>query len=484
MKLYVIGTAPQSNIQLRSQFGSNYHAELLLLDNGDMLLTDRGSTNGTYLNGKKLTPDKDVIVRRGDEVVFADERLDWNRIPANIVDVTKVKEIISVGSHQMNRVFLAGDHVSRFHATMKRMADGKWYIQDHSKNGTTINGTRIPKDQDVRIKRGDKISCAGVPVKNPIPEPVVSWGIIGGVVAALAVIVAAVYFVGHKVDYKDTVVYIEGYYHYEVYLGEDMIDRVSIDPRTEGTFSYSGTGFFISDDAKIVTNLHIAKPWLYDKEMETYINDLWKTNLKQGAYKGVIMANTLKELENAAMLELLAEKIKVVPVIDQMLVISNGKVFAADNAFTAKVISSSKNVDVDLAILQLDKEILPEKAKYVNLKKISKSAEDVQVGDKIYTVGFPAGLSLQVSGGTGDNVNEKNRVKLEAYETSGQCIRSGNNVNFEHNAMIEGGASGSPVFDNRGNVVGVISAKYGNSQYNVAIDARFIHDILTNTVDF
>ena len=93
---------------------------------------------------------------------------DWNRIPANIVDVTKVKEIISVGSHQMNRVFLAGDHVSRFHATMKRMADGKWYIQDHSKNGTTINGTRIPKDQDVRIKRGDKISCAGVPVKNPI----------------------------------------------------------------------------------------------------------------------------------------------------------------------------------------------------------------------------------------------------------------------------------------------------------------------------
>jgi pSer/pThr/pTyr-binding forkhead associated (FHA) protein/S1-C subfamily serine protease len=483
MKLYVIGSAPQSNIQLRSQFASSYHAELLLLDNGDMLLTDRGSTNGTYLNGKKLTPDKDVVVRRGDEVVFADERLDWNRIPANTVDVTKVKEIRSIGSHQRNRILLTGDHVSRFHATMKKMADGKWYIQDHSKNGTTINGSRIPKDQDIRIKKGDKISCAGIPVANPISGPTIPWGIIGGVAAALAVVAAVVYYV-MGVDYKDTVVYIQGYYHYEVYLGDDMIDRVSIDPRTDDTFSYSGTGFFISEDAKIVTNLHIAKPWLYDKEMETYINDLWKTNLKQGAYKGVIMANTVKELENAAMLELLAEKIKVVPVIDNMLVISNGKVFAADNAYTAKVISSSKNVDVDLAILQLDTEILPDNAKCVNVKKISKSEQDVQVGDKIYTVGFPAGLSLQVSGGTGDNVNEKNRVKLEPYETAGQCIRSGNNVNFEHNAMIEGGASGSPVFDNHGNVVGVISAKYGNTQYNVAIDARFIHNLLTNSVDF
>ena len=189
MKLYVIGTSPQSNIQLRSQYGSSYHAELLLLDNGDMLLTDRGSKNGTYVNGKKITPDKDVNVRRGDEVVFADERLDWNRIPANTVDMTKVKEIRSIGSHHLNRILLQGEHVSRFHATMKRMADGKWYIQDHSKNGTSINGNRIPKDQDVRIKRGDKISCAGHMVPNPMP-PGPNWGIIGGVAAALAVIVA------------------------------------------------------------------------------------------------------------------------------------------------------------------------------------------------------------------------------------------------------------------------------------------------------
>ena len=174
MKLYVIGTSPQSNIQLRSQYGSSYHAELLLLDNGDMLLTDRGSKNGTYVNGKKSTPDKDVNVRRGDEVVFADERLDWNRIPANTVDMTKVKEIRSIGSHHLNRILLQGEHVSRFHATMKRMADGKWYIQDHSKNGTSINGNRIPKDQDVRIKRGDKISCAGHMVENPVP-PGPNW---------------------------------------------------------------------------------------------------------------------------------------------------------------------------------------------------------------------------------------------------------------------------------------------------------------------
>ena len=153
MRLTVIGRNPQdANIVLNSQYISNYHAEIIQLDNGDIFLVDK-STNGTYLNGTKLTPGKEVAIRRGDSILFADVPLDWSlideiRIPKD------VKQIMSIGSHYMNTINVQGPNVSRFHATIRKMADGKWYICDHSKNGTTVNGIRIQKDRYVLLKKG------------------------------------------------------------------------------------------------------------------------------------------------------------------------------------------------------------------------------------------------------------------------------------------------------------------------------------------
>ena len=33
-------------------------------------------------------------------------------------------------------------------------SDKNWYIQDHSKNGTTVNGKAIPSNQDIKLKKG------------------------------------------------------------------------------------------------------------------------------------------------------------------------------------------------------------------------------------------------------------------------------------------------------------------------------------------
>ena len=171
MKLIVIGSGNNSHIRLNSQFVSGYHAELLLLDNGEILLTDKGSRNGTYLNDHRLQPDKEVPVKRGDVIRFADQILDWNKIPAlPMPDMSKIKEMRGIGTNFRNKYQLQGDKVSRFHATLKLMSDKKWYIQDHSKNGTTVNGRAIPPNQDVKLKKGDKILCAGVSVPNPYGE--------------------------------------------------------------------------------------------------------------------------------------------------------------------------------------------------------------------------------------------------------------------------------------------------------------------------
>lgn len=487
MKLYVIGTSPQSNIQLRSQYGSSYHAELLLLDNGDMLLTDRGSKNGTYVNGKKITPDKDVNVRRGDEVVFADERLDWNRIPANTVDMTKVKEIRSIGSHHLNRILLQGEHVSRFHATMKKMADGKWYIQDHSKNGTSINGNRIPKDQDVRIKRGDKISCAGHMVENPVP-PGPNWGIIGGVAAAVAVIVALAFGLRHilRPDYKDTLLALVGEYHYEVYINGKLEERY---PEYENIL-YSGTGFFISEDGKIITNLHLANPWLFEPEVKQELKQYQMERLQKSAAYSTYSAENWQDISEAARLSVLSSMVEVRGVLDNIYVFQSGKIISLQNnrpvtttALTATVTAVSDNTNVDLAVLQLDEQKLPEGASYVRTSSISTSSEDVQVGDKLRVYGFPQGFNLQ----NVDNVATNNRIKLEPYYTEGICTISGTNVDFGHNAMTESGSSGSPIFNSKGKLVGVNSAHQSaakNNNYNIGVDAALIHTLLNKTVNF
>lgn len=54
MKLLKIGSSSSSNIVLNSEFVSSHHAEILLLDSGEIILEDKNSTNGTFVGGKKI----------------------------------------------------------------------------------------------------------------------------------------------------------------------------------------------------------------------------------------------------------------------------------------------------------------------------------------------------------------------------------------------------------------------------------------------
>lgn len=52
--------------------------------------------------------------------------------------------------------------VSRNHATLKVLGNGKIFITDHSSNGTFVNGVKISQSVDYPVKRGDDISFAHV----------------------------------------------------------------------------------------------------------------------------------------------------------------------------------------------------------------------------------------------------------------------------------------------------------------------------------
>ena len=60
-----IGRDPSSTLPISDNYMSHHHARIVDRD-GDYLLEDLGSTNGTYLNGKRMTAP--APLRRGDRV--------------------------------------------------------------------------------------------------------------------------------------------------------------------------------------------------------------------------------------------------------------------------------------------------------------------------------------------------------------------------------------------------------------------------------
>ena len=495
MKLLVIGTDSNCQIRLQSQFVSGYHAEILLLDNGEILLTDKGSRNGTYLNDQKLQPNRDIPIKRGDNIRFADQMLDWQSVPPVVID-PDIKEMRGIGTNFRNKYQLQGEKVSRYHATLSRRKDKKWYIQDHSKNGTTINGKAIPSNQDVRLNRGDTILCAGVSVSNPYGDsPSVNlkpvfWGVLS------SFILLGCGFAFYSLDgcggntqktvkakpmsdkeiydkYKNSIVLLIGYYYYEVSAGN--LDLKKLELPTEVVVSngklkavngqranmniYTGTGFYVSEDGKIATNLHIVRPWLFDKE-QSLISDQYKMYLSVAAS------------ENPA-LNAFTAQIKVEGVLSYIGMIPNGAYFSEDNLKQCRELIAHDNTENDVAILQLETKKLPDdNCTIVNLDQAVVNDSDICVGSHVYTMGCPFGLSLQ---------DLKSPKGIQLLGHGGSVTQECADYSFGFDASSYGGASGSPIFNEKGQLIGVLNAGISKSQgFNYAIKASHVVELLKN----
>ena len=496
MKLLVIGNNSNCHIRFNSPFVSGYHAELLLLDNGEILLTDKGSRNGTYLNDQRLQPNKDIPVKRGDAIRFADQLLDWQNVPSlPMPDFTKIKEMRGIGTNFRNKHQLQGDKVSRFHATLTKKNDKKWYIQDHSKNGTTVNGKAIPSNLDIKLKKGDKILCAGVPVPNPYGE---SRQIKYIKLLTILFIVLAVSGVGIGVyslrgcggtnslqvpsklmtdneiyaRYKNSTVLLIGFYYYKVSAGNLDLGKLELPTEvviSEGKLKavngqrgnmnmYTGTGFFVSEDGKIVTNLHIVRPWLFEKDL-SLISDQYK----------MFMASVASE--NPA-LNAFTAQIKVEGVLDYIGMIPNGVYFSEDNLKKCREFAVHNNTEKDVAILQLETMKLPDKSSIVDLNQAVVNDTEITVGSHIYTLGFPFGLSLQ---------DLKSPKGIQLLGHGGSITQESTKYSFGFDAASYGGASGSPIFNEKGQLIGILNSGISKSQgFNYAIKASYVVDLLNS----
>lgn len=285
MKLLKIGSSQSCDIVLNSQYVSSLHAEMTILDNGEIILEDKNSKNGTVVGNKKIEPGREVTIQRGDRVNFADEALVWARVPA-AEKLSAYKAVYNIGSNFRNEIILNSPAVSRFHASLRIGKDGKAYIRDNgSRNGTMVNGIKIAPNKDIRIKKGDNILCGTEDITDQIAPQIPGSsagkiaGIIGGLVALAAIIVAGILYLPGLLNPKDetpdidpqqfrpTVVYVRASYHYVV-----VFDDNPLPGQWDGKLSFSekqpyqATAFFLDSLGRMGTNRHVAVPWEYITE--------------------------------------------------------------------------------------------------------------------------------------------------------------------------------------------------------------------------
>lgn len=153
MKVYSIGRSHDCDIVIadNSDVVSRRHAILTIYPSGKMSITDL-STNGTFVNGSKISSNVAVPVTRKDSVSFAHvSKLDWKLIPKFtpawvwVLVAAVVTAIISLGA------------IKAVNLVKNRQPSG---------NKTEISTTQ-PKDSTVTVKKDTVVIRDTIKIKEP-----------------------------------------------------------------------------------------------------------------------------------------------------------------------------------------------------------------------------------------------------------------------------------------------------------------------------
>lgn len=520
MRLLKVGRASNCDIVLRSDRASALHAEITILNNGDILLEDKNSRNGTFIMNRPIKPGTQVSIKRGDAIRFGDVELLWDQVPYP-EDLSRFKAVYGIGKSMRNDIQIAGNTVSRYHATLKIGKDGKAFLQDHSSNGSTINGERLSPGQTRQVKRSDSIVCGGVPVNLSQFIPANPWPKIVGIAATIAVLVIGIWAAWTNFPWfpwnntispvttqamENASACVYGGYYFDVQIKDDPFKGMYSDevwpsvwrfgwipvktekgirrkavPLSEypkaNAFEYTGTAFFISLNGEMGTNRHIAVPWEYEKEL--YENDIrdylanQRTKLAPvlSAYSGVTT-----ELEwQARMNRLTASDINISGSHVYFGVgLTGSKINNILDLQQAQVIAESGDPKKDVALIRLNSRKTPD---YIVEMEAIYDIENARVDERtlkpqdeeLIITGYPMGEI--VTNQTFDGKELRPTIH-KAYLSK---MPDDNQIQIQSVGI--GGQSGSPVIDKSHRLVGVLCSGFSGTEVTYCCNIKHLVEL-------
>jgi len=225
-----------------------------------------------------------------------------------------------------------------------------------------------------------------------------------------------------------------------------------------GAIGAQGTAFFITKDGKLATNLHITRPWLFSNDAD---------ELESGVNKILaILAATQNPL-------LSRSQVKVEGVIEGMYIIPDGLPVSEGNAIKVTEVKGYDDINKDVAIIQTETRELPSRVKnIIDIKKADISEECLTEGRTVYTIGFPYGAQIAMN----SNQELKNQVH------GGSITQNRGDYEFGHDAESAGGASGSPIINDKGRLIGIhhagMTGVTGAQGFNMGIKIKYIIDLM------
>jgi S1-C subfamily serine protease len=132
-----------------------------------------------------------------------------------------------------------------------------------------------------------------------------------------------------------------------------------------------------------------------------------------------------------------------------------------DKIYTAKVVINDKNND--LAIIKI------EDASFSTLGKIPYiiKTNSANTGENVFVLGYPLRATM------GDEVKLTNGI------ISSKTGFQGDITSYQVSAPVQPGNSGGPLFDSKGNVIGVVNAKHGGAENaSYAIKVSYLKNLI------
>lgn len=145
---------------------SGSHA-FLSVEDGRLVIIDNYSTNGVYVNGRRIPPGQPTSVLPSSKILLGDYRFVINEKDPkiNALNSSASRGLddckLTIGRSTDNHLVIAEPDVSKHHAEIFS-SNGRLFIKDYSSNGTFLNSieNKIPTNQITPLQPADTIYIA------------------------------------------------------------------------------------------------------------------------------------------------------------------------------------------------------------------------------------------------------------------------------------------------------------------------------------